>query len=157
MIYKNGLKEYTFSTLGFGTPMGLLYGVIYRSALIGVFSGIFCGLLFTVLIFLFVKAHEKKYSKMRFEISKERTVICDGGATVKGNGGWMFFTEQGLEFYPHKVNLSQEKMFIPTSTIASIKAEKNKLIVNTTENLKFAIVVSHNKDWVKQNQKYICN
>lgn len=157
MTYKNGIKEYTMTTLFFGGPMGFLFGLMHQSVLLGVISGIFCGCLFTLLIFLFVKTQEKKYNKKRLEIAKERNIICDGGATVQGNGGWMFFTEYGLEFYPHKINISQEELRIPINAINSVKTNKNQLIVETTENLTFAIVVSHNKEWVEQIKKYIKN
>lgn len=157
MIYKNGIKEYTMTTLLFGGPMGVLYGLIHRSTLLGVISGVFCGCLFTLLIFLFVKIQEKKYDKKRSEIAKERKIICDGAATVQGNGGWMFFTEYGLEFYPHKVNISQKNLMIPINVIKSVKTNKNQLIVDTIENLTFAIVVSHNKEWLEQINRYIKN
>ena len=155
MTYKNGIKEYTMTTLLFGVPMGFLFGLKHQSALLGVISGILCGCLFTLLTFLFVKRQEKKYDKKRIEIAKERKVICDGGATVQGNGGWMFFTDYGLEFYPHKINLSKDDLIIPINTIKSVETNKNQLIVDTTENLKFAIVVSHNKEWLKQIKQYI--
>ena len=62
----------------------------------------------------------------------------------------MFFTEQGIEFYPHKINISQEMLIIPLNMIESVKTNKNQIIINTTENLTFAIVVSHNKEWKQQ-------
>jgi len=111
--------------------------------------------LFSLLLFLFVKIQEKKYDKMRFEIAKERRVVCDGAATVQGNGGWMFFTELGLEFYPHGINISRETLLIPTNTIKSVTTNKNQLIVKTTENLTYAIVVSRNKAWAEQIGQHI--
>ncbi len=155
MTYKNGIKEYTMITLLFGGPMGFLFGLMYQSALLGVISGIFCGCLFTLLMFLFIKMQEKKYDKRRIEIAKERKIICDGAATVQGNGGWMFFTEYGLEFYPHNINLSKENLMIPINVIKSVKTNKNQLIVDTAENLTFAIIVSHNKEWLEQIKQYI--
>lgn len=155
MTYKNGTKEYTMTTLLFGGPMGVLFGLVLQNALAGVISGVFCGCFFTLFIFLFIKIQEKKYDKKRFEIAKERRVVCDGAATIQGNGGWMFFTEYGLEFYPHKINISQKVLMIPIDTIKSVKTNKNQIIVDTIENLKFEIVVSHNKEWVEQIKQYI--
>ena len=155
MIYKNGIKEYTMTTLLFGCPMGFLFGIMHQNALLGVISGVSCGCLFTLFVFLFIKIQEKKYDKKRFEIAKERRVVCDGAATIQGNGGWMFFTEYGLEFYPHKINLSQKVLMIPIDTIKSVKTNKNQIIVDTIENLKFEIVVSHNKEWIEQIKQYI--
>lgn len=155
MTYKNGIKEYTMTTLIFGFPMGFVFARTYQSALLGVISGLLCGCLFTLLLFLFIKIQEKKYDKKRFEIAKERKIICDGAATVQGNGGWMFFTEYGLEFYPHKINISQKDLMIPINLIKSVKTNKNQLVVKTTEHSTIAIVVSHNKEWAEQIKQYI--
>ena len=155
MIYKNGIKEYTMTSLLFGCPMGFLFGIMHQNALLGVISGVSCGCLFTLFVFLFIKIQEKKYDKKRFEIAKERKVICDGGATFQGNGGWMFFTEYGLEFYPHKLNNSKKDLMIPINAIKSVKTNKNQLVVDTMENSTISFVVSHNKEWVEQIKRYI--
>ena len=42
---------------------------------------------------------------------------------------------------------------IPIDTIKSVKTNKNQIIVDTIENLKFEIVVSHNKEWIEQEIK----
>lgn len=69
----------------------------------------------------------------------------------------MFFTEYGLEFYPHKINISRKNLMMPINSIISVKTNKKQLIVETIENLTFAIVVSHNKEWVEQIKQYIKN
>ncbi len=149
MIYRNGIKEYGLMGVLFGIPMGAMFGLKYLSLLTGIISGVLCGFLFAFLMFLFVKYQEKKFDKKREQIAKERKIICDGGATVNGNGGWMFFTEQGLEFYPHKINLSTKEIVIPMHTIASVKTYRNQILVSTNGQV-VAIVVSHNKEWKKQ-------
>ena len=143
------------TTLLFGGPMGLLFGLLHQSISLGVISGVFFGCIFTLLIFSFVRIQENKYGKKRFDIAKERKIVCDGAATIQGNGGWMFFTEYGLEFYPHKINISQKELKIPINAIKSVKTNKNQLVVDTIENLTIAIVVSHNKEWVEQIKQYI--
>jgi len=155
MTYKNGIKEYTMTTLLFGGPMGFFFGLIYHNVFLGVISGVLSGLLFTLLIFLFIKIQEKKYDKKRSDIAKERKIICDGAATIQGNGGWMFFTDYGLEFYPHKINISQNNIMIPINTIKAIKTVKNQLVVATVKNTTFAIVVAHNKEWAEQIKRYV--
>jgi len=50
----------------------------------------------------------------------------------------MFFTEYGLEFYPHKINISQKNLMIPINSIKSVKTNKNQIIVETIENLTLA-------------------
>ena len=154
MVYKNGLKEYSLSTVLFGVPMGILFGLSQSSFINGIISGIFSGLLFTLLIFLFVKIQEKKFDKKRIEIAKERRIICDGGATINGNGGWMFLTENGIEFYPHKINISTEEIKIPANMIEAVKTNKNQIIV-VSNGKNIAIVVSHNKEWKKQIEAMI--
>ena len=149
MTYKNGIKEYMLSGVLFGVPMGILFGFQHLNLLIGIITGFLCGFLFALLIFLFVKYQEKKFGKKRAEIAKERKIICDGGATINGNGGWMFFTENGIEFYPHKINLSTKEIVIPIHTIESVKTYKNQILVSA-DGKTVAILVSHNKEWKKQ-------
>lgn len=156
MVYKNGLKEYSLTTILFGVPMGIFFGLSKLSFILGVISGVFSGLLFTLLIFIFIKIQEKKFDKKRIEIAKERRIICDGGATINGNGGWMFLTEIGIEFYPHKINISTEEIKIPTSMIEAVKTQKNQIVV-TANGKTIAIVVSHNKEWKKQIEATIVN
>ena len=149
MTYKNGIKEYAPAGVTFGVPMGIFFGLRQLSLLLGVITGFLCGFLFALLMFLFVKHQEKKFDKKRTEIAKERKIICDGGATIKGNGGWMFFTENGIEFYPHKINISTKEIIIPTNAIESVKTKKNQILVSANGKT-IAIVVSHNKEWKKQ-------
>lgn len=150
MIYKNGFREYFLMVVLFGVPMGALIGLMKMSVAVGLIAGVFSGAVFMLLMLLFVKVQEKNYAKMRAELSKQRKIICDGAATIQGTGGWMFFTEQGLEFYPHRFNTSTEEMFIPTDMITDVKTRKNQLVVTTENGLTFAIVVARVKEWKKQ-------
>ena len=149
MTYKNGIKEYTLTGVMFGVPMGILFGLMHLSLLLGVITGFLCGFLFALLIFLFVKYQEKKFDKKRAEITKERKIFCDGAATINGNGGWLFFTEKGLEFYPHKINISTKEIVIPINTIKTVNTYRNQVIINAGEN-PVVILVSHNNGWKKQ-------
>ena len=149
MTYKNGIKEYALTGVMFGVPMGIYFGLMQLSLLLGVITGFLCGFLFALLIFLFVKYQEKKFDKKRAEITKERKIFCDGAATINGNGGWLFFTEKGLEFYPHKINISTEEIVIPMNTIKMVNTYRNQIIINAGEN-PVIILVSHNKEWKKQ-------
>ncbi|MBQ5808858.1 MAG: hypothetical protein IIW21_03775 [Clostridia bacterium] len=149
MTYKNGIKEYALTGVMFGVPMGILFGLMHLSLLLGVITGFLCGFLFALLIFLFVKYQEKKFDKKRAEITKERKIFCDGAATINGNGGWLFFTENGLEFYRHKINISTKEIVIPINTIKTVNTYRNQIIINAGEN-PVVILVSHNKEWKKQ-------
>ncbi len=149
MIYKNGIKEYTLTGVLFGIPMGIAFGFMHLDLLLGIISGILCGFLFALLIFIFVKYQEKKFDKKRIEIAKVRKIICDGPATINGNGGWLFFTENGLEFYPHKINFSTKELLMPINTIKKVNTYRNQITINAGEN-PVIILVSHNKEWKKQ-------
>ena len=149
MTYKNGIKEYLLSALMFGAPMGMLLGIMTLNLLVGLTAGFLCGFLFSLMMFLFVKYQEKNFDKKRTEIAKERKIICDGGATINGNGGWLFFTEKGLEFYPHKINFSTGKIIIPINAIKTVETNFNQIIVKTNGRTT-AILVSCNKKWKKQ-------
>ena len=147
MTFRNGIKEYVASALLFGVPMGIVFGLMFWDAVLGVITGVLSGCLFALLIAMFVKSQEKNYDTMRADIAKKRNVFCDGGATIQGNGGWLFFTDFGLEFYPHRFNTSPQNVIIPAKNIKSVNTRKNKLTIVTTENQSIAIVVAHNKEW----------
>lgn len=149
MTYKNGIKEYSLSAVLFGIPMGVIYGFGKASVIAGVIYGVVCGVLFALFLFIFIKITEKKFDKKREEIAKDRKIICDGVATINGNGGWMFFTEYGIEFYPHKINFSTKEVIIPIDTIESVTTLNNHIIVSADSTL-VAIHVSHRKEWKKQ-------
>jgi len=155
MVYRNGVRECFLTALLFGGMMGILSGLLALRAWIGVIGGIVSGALFSFLLFLFCKAMDKKYDSMRAEIAKERKIFCDGVATVQGVGGWMFFTENGLEFYPHKINYIQDEQLIPIRTIKTVGTKGNQIVIDTTENLKFAVHVSQNKQWKREIENVI--
>lgn len=150
MIYRNGFKEYFLVALFFGVPMGVLFGFSKSNLIVGVVFGALSGLLFALFLFVFIKIQEKNFDKKRIEIAKKRRVICDGGATINGNGGWLFLTENGLEFYPHKINVSTKTVQIPTGIIETVKTHRNQIVIRTADHSTLAIVVSHNKEWKKQ-------
>ena len=155
MTYKNGWKEYLTAALLYGGIMGFLFGLMTLNLAVGILLGVFSGGLFSFLIFLFCKFQETKFNGKRVEISKERKIICDGGATLQGNGGWLFFTERGLEFYPHKINISRTELFLPIQSIKRVDTKKNQLLLETVDGQKIAIVVSHTKEWKHQIEEYL--
>lgn len=147
MTFKNGFKEYFGSGLIFGVLMGIFFGIMYLNPIAGLAGGLMTGGLFGFFIFIFCKIQEKKFDKIRAEITSQKRVICDGGATYQGNGGWLFFTEEGLEFIPHKFNFSRDRMVIPMNMIRSVDIKRNSIVVGTTAAVSFPILVSHGKEW----------
>jgi hypothetical protein len=131
--------------------MGIIFGLWQKSVLVGIISGAMCGILYGVIMFLFVKSQEKKFDKMREQIASERKIICDGGATLHGNGGWLFLTEFGLEFYPHKVNFSRQEMRISLKSINAASVLGKSILISVKEYTNaITIIVTHNKEWQKQ-------
>lgn len=149
MIFKNGFKEYALSGGIFGVFMGIYFGIIYRSIITGVITGALCGVLFGLFIFLFCRHQEKKFDIKRDEISKERKIFCDGGATLNGVGGWLFFTTQGLEFYPHKINFTQKVVIIPFCEVKLLSSATNCITIKNSNNDVFIYRVSHRKEWTE--------
>ena len=151
MTYKNGIREYLLLAVCYGVPMGIIFGLWQKSVLVGIISGAMCGILYGVIMFLFVKSQEKKFDKMREQIASERKIICDGGATLHGNGGWLFLTEFGLEFYPHKINFSRQEMRISLKSINAASVLGKSILISVKEHTNaITIIVTHNKEWQKQ-------
>jgi hypothetical protein len=158
MTYKNGIREYLLLAVCYGVPMGIIFGLWQKSVLVGIISGAMCGILYGVIMFLFVKSQEKKFDKMREQIASERKIICDGGATLHGNGGWLFLTEYGLEFYPHKVNFSRQEMRISLKSINAASVLGKSILISVKEYTNaITIIVTHNKEWQKQITDAIAN
>ena len=158
MTYKNGIREYLLLAVCYGVPMGIIFGLWQKSVLVGIISGAMCGILYGVIMFLFVKSQEKKFDKMREQIASERKIICDGGATLHGNGGWLFLTEFGLEFYPHKINFSRQEMRISLKSINAASVLGKSILISVKESTNaITIIVTHNKEWQKQITDAIAN
>lgn len=158
MTYKNGIREYLLLAVCYGVPMGIIFGLWQKSVLVGIISGAMCGILYGVIMFVFVKSQEKKFDKMREQIASERKIICDGGATLHGNGGWLFLTEFGLEFYPHKVNFSRQEMRISLKSINAASVLGKSILISVKESTNaITIIVTHNKEWQKQITDAIAN
>ena len=154
MVYRNGWKEFFITAIGFGAPMSLFFIIQYGFAL-GLAGGVLAGLLFGGAMTLVTRGTEKRFAKLRTEIVSDRRVICDGGATWQGLGGWMFLTEAGLEFYPHKLNHSSQNFAIPTEELVSVTVKRNMVSVTLQNGGEVAVVVSHTKEWQAQIQAVI--
>lgn len=149
MVFRNGWKEFLILTVSFGIPMGVFF-VLRYGLTAGLIAGVAAGLLFGGIMTLFTRGTEKKFAKLRAEISADRAVICDGGATWRGLGGWMFLTEAGLEFHPHKFNHGSESFAIPTEELVCVRVKRNIVTVALTNGSEVSVVVSHAKEWEEQ-------
>lgn len=149
MVYRNGWREFFILAISFGAPMGVFF-IIRYGIVAGVVSGLCAGLLFGGGMTLFTRGTEKKFARIRAEIPADRPIICEGGATWKGIGGWMFFTKEGLEFYPHKFNTARKDFAIPLSQLAEVRLNRNLLVIVLKDGTGLEVAVSKNKEWKKQ-------
>ena len=152
MIFKNGFKDYALIGGIFGLSMGIYFAITYESIITGIITGALCGVLFGFCMMLFVRSQEKKFDIKRKEISRERRIFCDGGATLNGNGGWLFFTTQGLEFYPHKLNFSSKEVFIPFQAIKIKSSSLNNIVIENGDGNAYIFRVSHRKEWIENER-----
>ena len=149
MTFKNGIKEALLTFLLFGGLMGIYFGLDYESIAFGIIGGVASGGLFTLLTFIFTWIMEAKFAKLRKQIEKERRVICDGGATYSGIGGWLYFTEWGFDFYPHKINTSTKEILIDRKDVYKVSIKQNKLVLETNDGILIDFIVSKNKKWLE--------
>ena len=146
MVYKNEY-EYLYALAG-----GIFFGVIMTLRM-GV-AGVFAGVIFGIIIFLFTSFTSAKVEKaantLRNEISQVRHVICDGPATYlkdkKAIGGWLFLSEDALEFYPHKYNTVGENIPILLDDIEGVDIKKNQLVIRSKIG-EYKFVVFKSKLW----------
>jgi amino acid transporter len=80
MVYRNGWREFFILAISFGAPMGVFFIIQYGFAAGGI-GGLCAGLLFGGIMTLFTRGTEKKFAGIRAEISADRPIICEGGAT----------------------------------------------------------------------------
>lgn len=151
MIYKNGIKEWALMCCGCGLVYGVFMGVFWGNITMGIIAGILFGVLFTVCMAIFSKHLEKKSEHLRAEISNVRKIICEGPANHKNGvnaiGGWLFLSEDAIEFYPHKMNIGGQNIPILIDDISNVETKSNQLIVHTKTNGTFTFVVNKAKLW----------
>jgi len=157
MIYKNGIKEYLLMALIFGAPIGMLVGLSTEKLIVGMVFGVLGGGLFSFSMCVFASLQEVKFEEKRSEIANDRRVLCEGPANVCGNGGWLFLTEDYIEFYPHKLNFSSKEIKIPAGMVEMVKTHKKQIVITTFDNTSVTILVAQNKEWKKQIDVLLIN
>ena len=159
----------------FGAVMGALYlvmGIIpsfiggfkpkvfLEGLLMGILSGLFCAVIFSVLIFAASFFLAKNFDKVRNEIAKEKKIVFDEAANrVVGSeavGGWLFLLEGSIYFKSHAVNIKTHDMEIPLSDITSVercrvsRLANNGLLVKTVYGVEEKFVVNSPAEWVEK-------
>ena len=117
---KDGTLEYFFK---FGIKIWLIAGLLF---------GAFCA----IILFLgSTKIPEKEIAALRSEISKVRAIICEGPVSNKKGkkqmNGWLFLSEDALEFYPYKNIIGWENVAILLDDITSVEVKSYWLNINT--------------------------
>lgn len=137
--------------LCFGLFMGLM--MIEYFFLIFILCGISFGLLFFGMIAAFSSSLEKKtVTKFREEVSQKGEIYFEGAANLKGNGGWLFVTQNGIEHRVHNMNFNTQPTILSHSDVVSIKKQGNKLAVKTAQN-EYAFVVNDVDRWMMYFKK----
>lgn len=139
MVCKNGLKEY-FSMWLFCFTGWFLLDIIRNYLIMGSWEGfeftfissIAFAALFTLAMVAVNVMLENKSKIIRNRGSNYGKIICEGSATNNGNGGWMFLTENGFEFYPHKVNFNRQSIIISFKDVSKISKGYNYINVFTS-------------------------
>ena len=161
MIYKNGIKEIIFIALFMGLIAGPIYGIFMGMVFqnmemalqLGLGFAIAISIPFAILMIIINAVVEKKVVYLREELSKQRKIICEGPANHKQNniaiGGWMFLTEDALEFYPHKMNVVGENIPILLDDILSVETKAKQLIIHTKKGSHYIFIVNKSKLWKK--------
>ena len=151
MVYKNGIKEWAIMCCGCGLVYGVLMGLFWGNMITGIMAGVLFGVLFTACMAILSKHIEKKSEHLRAEISKVRKIICEGPANhkkgVNAIGGWLFLSEDAIEFYPHKMNIGGQNIPILLDDISDVETKLNQLKIHTKTNETFIFVVNKANLW----------
>ena len=159
MVYKNGIKEYAIMGCCGALLYGGLMGLFWRNLTRGIIVGIIFGVLYSLCMALFSKHLEKKSKNLRTEISKVRTIICEGPANHKKGtnaiGGWMFLSDAGIEFYPHRLNFGGQNLLVPIHDIVNVETKSKQLLIYTKAEM-FIFIVNKANLWKQSitNVKY---
>jgi len=150
IIKQDVAKLWLTSMLG-----GLVFGVVMMMALgpFGILSGVLFGGLFGLAMQIMAGSLEKKWASKRAEISASKTILVEGGANLDGNGGWLFVTEEGVEYYTHKANFDQRTLIFAHTEIQAIQKEGGKLVI-VANNTKYVFVVNYVDRWLQIIQAY---
>ena len=117
-------------------------------------SGFCFGIIFFIVMLFLTNRKEKQAQALRNRISYERTIICEGPAQVKQKGvnniaGWMFLSEDAVEFYKASMNMGGSNFAILLDDIVSTSTAGNTLTISTDADT-FIFQVQQCKVWKRQ-------
>lgn len=154
MKKKLNFKSFLICGVIYGGFMGVSSYFTTEDVIISIALGIAAGVIFSLLMFGFFKIVEKTISKkginiydvkntenLRNEIEAKRKIIYDDltshmTSKMIYTPGWMFLTEDALEFYKTKVNLGggNNIAILLDDIVSTSTKSKRVLIVSTNEN-----------------------
>ena len=151
MVYKNSIKELALRCCGCGLVYGVLMGLFRSDMTMGIIAGVLFAVLCTVGMAISLRRLEKKSEYLHAEISKVRKIICEGPANhqkgVNAIAGWLFLSEDAIEFYPHKMNIGGQNIPILLDDISNIETKSNQLKIHTKTNETFIFLVNKANLW----------
>lgn len=152
MILKNDTKDYIKAYVTVALVIGLCCSVY--GAFIALNSGvsiaytivafIICGIFIGTIWFITLIANAKRVAKnakqLSHQVAKVRTIICQGQgnyrqAKRKVIGGWMFLTEDAVEFYGVKGKQQGYNIAILLDDIISVSTKRNSISITTAQQI----------------------
>ena len=101
--------------------MSNLHNEIRTGIMMGTISGILFGLLMSIFVFI----QKKKFRSIGLEITKGQEILYDGGANhFKGSvgvGGWLILTREAVIVKSHNFNFQNHILKIPLTEIREVK------------------------------------
>ena len=70
-----------------------------------------------------------------------------GNGKVNAIGGWLFLSEDAIEFYPHKMNIGGQNIPILLDDISDVETKLNQVKIHTKTNETFIFVVNKANLW----------
>lgn len=154
------IKNFLISAFSFGISFSVVCALIYGDIPKALVLGISAGILFGILMTLFVMYISKKMNTFRAKLAEEHNISFDGSANYwEGKislGGWLFLTESELYFVAHKYNRTTKEIKIPYADMRMVsKSHKiNSIEILCTDGRVEAFVVNERKKWInKLNEK----
>lgn len=155
-------KTFLRTGLLFGVGMAIAFSLFdgWKS---GIPAGLGSGILFGLIMALFVQYQSKKFTQNRPLLSSER-LIKEGPANHflngEGVGGWIYLTDSRLFFVSHKVNLQNHELALPFDEIVIAENSRtlglipNKLSLTLKNGQVENFVVKGAKSWVKEIKEH---
>lgn len=156
---KDNIKKILFVGIPFGITVGIVYGIITNSAHIGIISGVFLGVSFGFIIWLFILIQGREFKKNCFVISEGKEIIMEGEANhFRGKesvGGRLYLYDDKVVFKSHKFNFQNHQTIIAMNKINEVRTSSTLGFIPNglqiiTDSYVEKFVVNKRKDWIQR-------